>query len=317
MRRFLLAAVKMMLLLSGACAISASEDILFLNRGEKVVGYVTGIDSERIRVRKWLPPLPDAPPDAQPVFALVGLQREDVDRVEFGRDEEMERVVAEPAAAAARGEQLWNRCKPWLSIPKSRSAQVGIAYADHLLRSGAARKSLDLFAEIEGRAWNRADSMLARQGRLRAMVAAGQESAAAIEARELIKVSNEKSVLLQAKFILAVAGEKELRAFLEDNPRWREDSFASPIGEQLLNEVLDLYLFPALFFGSEAEFAARGLWGAFDVYRLCGDSRQSCAVLRDIVALYPASQYAREAAALLSREPEFTKIPNDETQARR
>ena len=273
------------------------QDTIFLRQGDRLVGKLTGIDERSIRLRRLLPPLPGASDDAAPIFASIMVLRSDVDRVEFSSDETPERMLKNATVAnLSEIETLWREARVWLGIPKSSAGEIGFAYGDLLLRKGdlaSARKALDLFKAIETGTWSHHMTMRARQGRLRAMVAAGSVQEAVVEAKEIERVAEDPAVLIEAKFILAKAAEKALRKLVEDNPRWEEDAFVRPERNRLYEEALELYLYPALFLGSEIEVASRGLWGAVEVCRFAGDLKQALEASLDLVEIYPGTSYAR------------------------
>jgi hypothetical protein len=291
------------------------RDTIFLRQGDRLVGQLTGTDGQSIRLRRLLPPLPGASPDAAPIFASVTVLRSHVDRVEFSSDEAQERKLKNATAAnAAEIEALWREARPWLDIPKSSAGEIGLAYADLLLRNGdpaSARKAIELFKTIETGTWSRPEATRARQGRLRAMVAAGIVQEAVVEAKEIERISDDPAVLIEAKFILAKATEQALRKLVDDNPRWEEDAFILPERNRLYEEALKLYLYPALFFGSEIDVAARGLWGAVELCRLTRDLKQALEASRDLIVIYPATSYARQAQEFIGTLPESLRKHNE------
>jgi hypothetical protein len=296
------------------------QDTVFLRQGDRLVGKLIGTDGHRIRLRRLLPPLAGASSDAAPIFASVTVLRSHVDRVEFSSDEAQERMLKNATTAnASEIDALWREARPWLPIPKSRAGGIGLAYGDLLLRNGdiaSAQKAFDLFRTIEMETWSRSEAMRAKQGRLRAMVAAGNVREAAIEAKEIERTSDDPAALIEAKFVLAKAAEKELRKLVEDNPRWEEDAFIQPERNRLYEQVLELYLYPALFFGSEIEVAARGLWAAVEVCRFAGDLKQALEASRDLVAVYPETYYARQAQDFIDTLPESLRKQHNEIEKR-
>ena len=266
-----------------------------------------GIDSRNVRLRKFLPPASGTPANPAPVFATVTLPLATIERVEFGADEARDACLANagPDQVTAIG-GLWLLAEPWLALPKSPAGRIGRVYGDLLLRSGSpdnARRALEVFTTIEGGAWSDDDVALARQGRLRAMVATGRAGEAVAEAMELAKISEDPAVLVEAKYILAEAADKDLRKLVEDNPRWEQDHLVIPERHRLYHEALDLYLFPYLFHGSETEPAARGLWGATGIHQFVGETAHAVECARDIVAIYPDTPYAVQARQFLERLP--------------
>jgi hypothetical protein len=297
------------------------QDTIFLRQGERLVGKLTGIDGQTITLRRLLPPVPGTSADAAPVFASVTVLRSHVDRVEFSSGEALERVLKNASVANASViEALWREARPWLAIAKSPAGGIGLSYGDLLLRNGdlaGARKALELFKIIETETWSRPDAMRAKQGRLRAMVASGSAKEAIAEAKEIERVAEDPAVLIEAKFILAKAAESALRKLEEDNPRWKEDAFVAPERERLYAEALELYLYPALFFGSEIDVACRGLWGAVELSRFAGDPKQALEASRDLVAIYPGTPHARQAQDFIDSLPENLNKQHNEIEAKR
>jgi len=294
------------------------QDTIFLRHGERIAGKIAGFDGQTIRMQRFLPPLPDAPTDAAPVFASVTIQCSRVERVEFSSDEARDQKLRNATGAnISEIEMLWREAFAWLAIPRSSAAEIGLCYAELLLRGqdfASASKALQIFRIIETDAWSEQAVALARQGRLRAMIATGSAQEAIVEAQEIGRTAEEPAILIEAKFILAQAAEKALRKFLTNNPRWKEDAFALPERERLYNETLELYLYPALFFGSDTDAAARGLWGAVEVYRSAEDLKLAIETSRDLVSIYPETVYAKQARAFIETLPDSLKRQENETQ---
>lgn len=297
-----------------------AEDVLFLNNGEKRSGQLIGMDEKSFRLRVSLPPAPGSPPGAASPFASTSIPRTSVEHIEFAPDPALQALLKNPTASQLAGiEARWEKVNSWLAVPRSSAARVGNALGDLWIRSGdpvRAVQALELFRKIEKEAWNDSDKMTAKQGRLRAMVATGQVKEAVQEAIELAKASEDPAVLIEAKYILAAADDKALRKLLEDNPRWEEDIHVIPERHRLYNEVLDLYLYPTLFAGTDAEASARGLWGAADIYRLTGETQNALECARDIVALYSGTKYTTLAKDFIASLPEEQRALDPEKTAR-
>lgn len=297
-----------------------SLDTIFLVRGDKMAARVVAVDGTAIRVQRPLPPPPGASATAAPLFATVTIARAEVDRIEFAPDEERDRKIREATVAQLPEiEKLWQLHAPRLGLPKSPAGAIGRAYGDLLLRAGdpdRAATALTVFSAIEAGAWSDEDRMAAKQGRLRAMVATGNARAAVKEAAELAKLSEDPAVLVEAKFILAEASDHALRALIAENPRWQEDVFVIPERNRLYNDALDQYLHPYLFFGSETDAAARGLWGATGVYEFTGELPLAAELARDLVMIYPGTKYAPLAQKFLDGLPEEVRRQDNEKEAR-
>lgn len=302
-----------------AAAPALADDVVFLESGEKRVGEVIEIDERQVRLRVPLAPTTGTAANSAPVYAFVAIARPDVARIEFAPDPALEKLLADPSGFPTLDAE-WTKRRRWLNVPRSPSARVGIALAGLLLKTQNAedaRRALELCKEIESGAWDEADRMQARQGRLRAMVATGQAAEAVGEAMELAKVTENPAVVIEAKFILAQADEKALRQLIEDNPRWEEDVFVRPEHALLLNSSLDHFLYPALFHGSDGAAAARGLWGAARVYALTGRQALAQECARDIVKLYPETPFSRDASEFLASLPAEIQALDPERDARK
>jgi hypothetical protein len=301
--------------LSGQTPAPSTLDIVFLKDAavSKRVGRVLGLDAQALRLQV---PLPGAGTNA---FATVTIPRGEVERVEFAENKTLEEWIrSDDAAHFPRVEAAWKQWLPYLSLPKSPTARIGNAYGEQLLRSGEAARvalALETFAEIEKQAWSEEDRMNARQGRLRAMIAAGRAADAVNEAKELAAVAENPAVLIEAKFILAEAAHRNLARLLDENPRWEEDDNIRPERHRLYHEAVDLYLYPYLFFGSVSDAAARGLWGAVEVYKLAGETRDAIESARDLATLYPDSRYGVLASDFLNSLPEEAKQPDHKKDA--
>jgi tetratricopeptide (TPR) repeat protein len=307
-----------------AAALAAPEaralDTLFLTGGETRPGRVLGLDSGTLRLRVPLPPRPGAPPGGETVFATVSIPRSGIARIEFepdpARDQLLKSASVDDLPAV---EMLWKQWEPFLAMPKSPAGRIANRLGDVLLQTGdgeAATRALKLFMRVEEEAWDEDQKMVARQGRLRAMVATGRAKEAVTEALEFARIAENPAVLIEAKYIIARAADQSLRDLVEANPRWEEDIYVIPEHARFLNEALDEYLYPYLFLGSESAAAARGLWGAVEVCRFVGDLPNALECARDIVSLYPAAPEAASARTFIESLPEDIRAHNPETEAR-
>ena len=281
-----------------------AQDVLFLKNGERRAGEISQADGVRLRLQIPLP----AAPGAREVFASVWIPLADIRSIEFSRNPELEELLR--PARARRLEDLaaaWADHTIWRPLPKSSAGRIGMAYGTDLMQAGRlAEASLawQIFHEIERNAWREEDRMEAKQGRLRAMVACGNAAEALGEARELAQMTDNPAVLIEAKFLLAEADHMALRQLVAENPRWEDDVYVIPEQARLSAQALDQYLFPSLFFGTGSFPAARGLWGALQVYEFHGNKRSALECARDLVAWYPATPFGAQARDYIARLPE-------------
>lgn len=289
----------------------SGQDTIFLRQGEAIAGKIAGFDGRTIRLRRFLPHLQGASADAPPVFASVTVATSHIERVEFSSDEvPAQKLKSATATDMSDIKALWDKAGLWLSIPKSRVAQIGICYGNLLLNAGDranAGRALEIFRVIETNSWDEDARIRARQGRLRAMIATDHVQEAVVEAQEIARTSADPAVLIEAKYILAQAAHRAFDKFIADNPRWAEDPFAIPERNRLYDQVLQLYLYPALFYGSESEVASRGLWAVAQICQSAGDFKQALEVSRDLVFIYPETSYAQRATAFIDTLPDAVK----------
>ncbi|MCX6964841.1 MAG: hypothetical protein NTW41_05760 [Verrucomicrobia bacterium] len=296
-----------------------AEDVLLLKNGTRRAGEIVSADATTIRLRVPLAGPAATIPGA--AAATVGIPRADVESIEFNPDPAREeRLRTVDPAKAYEVEIDWKRQEPWLSFPRSPAGAIGCVLGDLWLKSkdlAKATQALELFNRIEAQSWSDEDKARAKQGRLSALVALGRAEEAVEQAQKLAEESEDPQILIEAKNIMAQAAEKDLRTFLEENPRWELDANVIEERHRLYNRVLELYLYPALFFGSDTERSARGLWGAAGIYRISNQTNLTVETARDIVTLYPETAEAAPAKQYLaSLKPE--EIAGDfEAEARK
>jgi tetratricopeptide (TPR) repeat protein len=311
-------------LLAASCAYcqnpQVTQDALFLRNGEKVVGRLTAFDGLTIRLQRMLAPMAGDSNPSVPVRASVAVLRSHVGHIEFASNAARDLLLQNATVASlSEIETLWREAQPWLSIPRSPSAGIGLVYGNLLLQKNdpvSAQKAFDLFKVIEKESWHGPTAMRAKQGRMRAMVAMGAVQEAVAEAQEIVRTWKDPKILAEAKFILAKAAEAALRKLSEDNPRWEEDVFVRPERDRLFEQALEFYLYPALFLGSESEVAARGLWNVVEICRFAGDLRQALEASADLLAIYPNTSYAKLARGFSESLPESIRKQHNEIIAK-
>jgi tetratricopeptide (TPR) repeat protein len=289
-----------------------TADVVFLKDGSRRVGRLVTQQGDMLQMEIRI--LPGQPP------AKIGIPRAEVERIEFADDEERDEFLRQAEVRdlmlAAR---YWGVGERFLDITGSPAARVGLRYAELLLANenpATRERALELYRRIEENAWSETDKAAARRGRLRAMIATGRASEAVDEARELADTAEEPFVLIEAKYIMASVAARELQDLEEANPRWEEDIFVRPERARLYNEALDLFLFAPLFYGSDVEPAARGLWGALEIYRDSGELVPAMETARDLLALYPGTPQANKAEEFLTSLPEEIINQDNEKEAR-
>jgi hypothetical protein len=295
--------IKIAITLLFATALAATaQDVLLLKNGDRRAGEIISADATTVRLR--VPLGGPALPGAAAAMATVGIPRADIDAIEFKADPAREeRLRSATPDRIPEVEADWKRLESWIDFPRSQAGAIGCKLGELLLLTKDPAKSasaLELFTLIEQKSWSDDDKARAKQGRLRAMVATGQATEAIEQAKQLAAESEDPEILIEANYIMAQSADKDLKTFLEENPRWELDSTVIDRRHELYNRVLELYLYPALFYGSDNERAARGLWGAVGVYRASNQLPLAIETSRDIAVLYPATTEAKLAQDFLA-----------------
>jgi hypothetical protein len=290
-----------LLILLAATSIGHAQDVLEMKAGNRRVGKIISADEKFIRLQLDIPAQSGSALRAIP---SISIPRADVRSIEFASDPAREGAIrsAGPQDIPAL-EGYWEKFTPWLETPRSPSATIACALGSALLATKERRnaeRALQLFKMVEEKAWQTSDRDSAREGRLRAMSATGRAEKAIEEAKTLAAETENPEILIEANHLMAQAAEKQLRAFLKENPRWDIDPNVIDERHQLHRRALELYLYPSLFFGTNNEKAARGLWGAVGIYRTSDETQLAIETSRDILTFYPATPEAEQARTYLA-----------------
>ncbi len=294
------------LLRAQASGAEATQDLVFSWEGSARKGTIMGITNDYLKFSVELP--------GGAGSAEVSIPRRQIKRISFAQSPEAKAALQNGDAAELA--KLWQQREPYLNIENSDSGQFGLAYAEALLEragEGDAALAIDIFGRIEANDWNRERRAQANNGRLRGMIADGMADQAVEQARALADQSEDPEVLIEAKYVLATAASKQLAQLLDENPRWQEDQWVRPERNRLYHEALNLYLFPYLFYGTYGAEAARGLWGAIEIYQQAGENDLALQTARDLVVLYQDTREADKAKTLLeNNEPASTDATTEE-----
>ena len=276
-----------------ACCFAAnaqSQDVIHLKTGESSACEIEAVTDNIV------------------IFLLRGpgggsakrtLPMDRVDYIEFGFEQGEEAVFKDlENISAAILETWWEFHFGNLHRPRSRTAVYGIAFANALLKedpeTGAAR-ALSVLDRIIERAWAEEDKSLARQGRLRALIASGDLDTAVGEAQILQGETEDPDLSIEVKFLLAEADFAQLKALEEEHPRWIDDDEVRPGRNALYHRIVDQYLWPHLFHATREEAAARGLLSAAGVYEFAAETELARAACEDLINLYPTTSFAAPA----------------------
>lgn len=188
----------------------------------------------------------------------------------------------------------WDFYFAHLHRPRSRAAAYGIAFGNAIMReepdAGAVR-ALSLFDRVIEKAWSPEDVALAKQGRLRALMALGDLETATGEARILAEATEDPGLLIEVNYLLAMADRQKLKQLEEEHPRWEEDDEVRPERNALFHRALDQFLRPHLFHATREEVAARGLFAAAELYLFAGEIDSAIARWEDLTRLYPDTSF--------------------------
>ena len=308
----------LLILLAVTCIAAHAQDVLEMKTGSRRAGKIISFDEKFIRLELDL--TAQGSSSARSV-ASIALPRGDVLSIDFASNSQRDAAIRSAAAQDIDAlDGYWIEFKPWLEMPRSPSGSIACALGNALLATKErknADRALELFTLVEEKAWQDSDKARAREGRLRAMTATGKAAKAIEEAKALAAETEDPEILIEANYLLAQAAEKELKDFLKENPRWDIDTSVIDKRHRLYNRVLELYLYPSLFFGTNNEKAARGLWGAIGIYRTSGEERLAIETSRDIHTFYPKTQEAEQARDYLaSLKPEQLRA-DSEAEARK
>lgn len=231
-----------------------------------------------------------------------------VDFIEFGALPGEEEILGDPLATPLKAiEALWDEASKHLHRPRSNAGEIGLLYAGRLLGEAESFQwdfSLAVFDRIRERDWNPRNRQNAWKGRLQALIQLGRLDQAAAEARELAAQSEDPEMMIEARYALARADFATLRQLESDHPKWEEDETVRPERERLYHAVIDQFLWPYLFHGTEEALAARGLVAAAEAHRFAGRGVEADACLRDVLVLYPDTPSVAAARAALEALPD-------------
>jgi len=307
---------KILPILFAAVMVCHAEDVLHLKNGGTRSGEIIGFDEKIFRVEIPL----SANGENSQIKAKITIPRADVDFIDFQISPQLAEALRNPLAAqVSELESGWQKFLPWLDYRKSPAGQIGCALGEAVLvtkSKPAIRKAQEIFQLIEEKSWNEPDRIRAREGRLRCMMASGKTSQILTEASAIAASGDKPDLLIESKLALAAEAEKKFLKFLEDNPRWQDDVLAIPERHKLHKAVLELYLYPSLFYGSNAELAARGLRGAVGIHLATGDTRLAVETCRDIVIIYPQTSSAAFAREFIAKLPPDQAAWDAEKEAR-
>ena len=310
-------AVAVFLLTTMLVLVSArTEDVLYLKDGKVIRCEITAITDNVLRYKTTIDLGNGRTASAEPTISP-----EAVDYIEFGPVEGEEAILAAPESATLEDvRHLWDEVSRHLHRPRSNAGRIGLLYGNRLLDQPEEfrwNSAISVFDRILERDWNDENHLGAKTGRLKAMIQLGRLDEAISEARQLARETEEPEMLIEARYAIARVDFEKLKQLETDHPKWEEDDLIRPERERLYHGVVDEFLWPYLFHGTEEALAARGLVAAAEAHRFAGNPAEARACLNDVALLYPETPSAPEAAELLKTftEPdsEHATSSNSET----
>jgi hypothetical protein len=277
-------------------------DTVTLSGGERKAGRILGMEGESLLLS--CKPVPGLPPVTlhfhKSRLAALAFE-EDPSLLEFlqtaGRDQ-LEELRS-----------LWERFAPLLSIRGAHSARIGLRLGILQLGTNAEdsqSETLALFEKIAAAAPNPMEREAAKQGVLRSLLAGRHWERAETEAAAICTSPCGTPLLAEARLTVGLVQSVRLRAFVGENPRWRDDVFVQPERDRLHASALDHLLGTALLPGVPGELAARGLRAAMDVYILAGQTGQAETLATDLATFYAGSSEAVSALEWRESQPKQT-----------
>ncbi len=296
-------------------SVSSAEDVLYLKDGKVIRCEITALTDNVLTYRTSIDLGNGRTASAEPTISPAV-----VDYIEFGPLPGEAAALADPVATALDTiRQLWDEKSRHLHRPRSNAGELGLLYGDKLLGEPESFQwdfALSVFDRIIERDWSPDHRLAARTGRLRALIQLGRLDTAIIEARQLAGESDDPRMLIEARHAIALADFEKLKQLESDHPKWAEDDTVRPERERLYHGVIDEFLWPYLFHGTEEALAARGLMAAAEAHRFAGKPSEARACLQDVLTLYPDTSAAEPARTLLKSltEPESAHASPPKTE---
>lgn len=293
-----------------------AEDILHLKDGKVIRCEITALTDNVLTYRTTIDLGNGRTASAEPTISPQA-----VEYIEFSPVPGEEALLADPGAVTLEAvRKLWDEKSRHLHRPRSNAGEIGLLYAERLLAEPESFQwdfAISVFDRIMERDWDGEHRLAAKSGRLRGLIQLGKLDEAVSEARQLARESDDPRMLIEARHAIARADFEKLRQLETDHPKWEEDDNVRPERESLYHGVIDEFLWPYLFHGTEEALAARGLVAAAEVHRFAGEPLAARACLEDVLALYPETASAPEARIMLESltQPESAHASTPKTES--
>ncbi len=262
---------------------TSAEDIVHVKSGGALHGKILELNEVRLRIRV---PLAGGAGSSTRTIPMKLVRMIDFDPVEG----ELALLAEGEKAPRKELSKLWDLERVYLGLPNSNAGEIGIQLAEIFLATADRDKHVKartLYALIEQEDWNMKRRALAKRGRLKALVRLGAAEEVIAEAKRIAADDDDPGLLLDAKHVITLNDFERFSKLVGDNPRWIEDEGIREKVEEDYNTLIDRFLEPFLFYGTESVAAARGLWHAAKTYELIGKGARALECLNDLEKLYP------------------------------
>ena len=262
---------------------ASAEDIVHVKSGGALHGKILELNEVRLRIRV---PLAGGAGSSTRTMPMKLVRMIDFDPVEG----ELKLIDAGKKAPRNELSRLWERERVYLGLPNSNAGGIGIQLAGICLATSDRDnhvKARNLYEVIEQEDWNAKRRALAKRGRLKALVKLGAAEEVLAEAKRIASDDDDPGLLLDAKHVITLADFERFSKLIGDNPKWIEDEGVREKVEENYHTLVDRFLEPFLFYGTESVAAARGLWYAAKTYELIGQESRALECLSDLEKLYP------------------------------
>lgn len=260
-----------------------AKDIVHFQSGPALHGKILERDTIRLKIRVSLAG------GAGSSIRVIPMER--VRMIDFEPEQgEPELLAAGVHAPRSALVELWESKRDQLGIPNSNAGEIGIQLAGIYMAGDSRNDHLNagsLYAIIEKNDWDRKRKARAKRGRLEALVKIGEVERVMDEARRIALEDDDPGLLLEARHVLARSDYEHFFRLVEDHPKWKEDETVRAEIEESYHALVDSFLEPFLFYGTEMAAASRGLWYAAKTYHLAGEKKRALECLSDLEKLYP------------------------------
>lgn len=281
-------------------------DLISLKNGQELKGTLIKIDDKAITLQMVV-----GSGSAEIPYALSN-----VEKIIFQDGVELEKLLSSTNLEQLDAVQkLWEKRKPYLTLPESNSGTIGLHYVRMLLdkkTKKAAQEALEIANQINQGDWLISRKSDAQRLRLTALAASGKVEQALAEAETMQQATgaDEEGLSLarvQAQLTQASLTEIKLTELEKDWPKWNLMPEKRKLRTELLNKALDGYVFTAVFHPELKSKAAEGLWSAIELYQRIGRPSEALVLVNEILVWFPDTEYKGKAEEVKPRLEKLTK----------